>query len=77
MATDLPKLRLWLEQAEESRHALMMGKRKVTLTHTIAGSNSVTYQQTDIAALEGYIAWLKGEIARLSPRGGRRAFWIS
>lgn len=60
---DLLTLQTWLTEAIAARHALLTGKRTVSVSYD---GKSVTYSQTDIARLEAYIASLKNQIADLT-----------
>ncbi|MBX6382090.1 MAG: phage head-tail adapter protein [Microbispora sp.] len=62
-----------LDEAEAAYHALMTGRREVTLAYQQgSGSRQVTYTMADRAALAGYIASLKSQLGI----GRRRAIGV-
>ena len=69
---DLATLQLYLTQAQQAYHQLMMGQNLVEIRHN---NREMRYGQPDKAALAAYIADLNGQICRLQnglPVTGRR-----
>lgn len=61
-------LRLWQADALQAQHALMTGRREVSMSIGTPGtSRSVTYTQANLGDLRSYLAQLAAEIAK---RGG-------
>lgn len=61
MALDKETIKTRLAEAEEAYHQLMIGAREVSVN--VGNFGSVTYSQTNRAALEAYIADLKAKLA--------------
>jgi hypothetical protein len=57
---DLLTLQGWLLEAETARHRLVTGALEATVRYN--GQNEVTFAKTEIAALDAYIASLRGQI---------------
>lgn len=66
--TDVAILQSRLTEAEDAYHLLMTGAKEVSVN--IGGYGAVTYQSSDAAKLEKYIAHLKFDIQR--KQGGVR-----
>ena len=77
MTTSLATLRIRLAEAEEALHRLATGKGVQSLSHTIAGTNAVTYTAADMGKLQTYIAQLEAKIALQTGIGRRRCFYIT
>lgn len=69
---DLATLKARLEEAEAALHALLTGRREISVGH---GDKQVTYTKADVDALQAYMARLRGDIARLEGRTGRRPIY--
>lgn len=67
MALPLETLQQYLSEARSAYHRLMTGASVVTVKDQ--NGEMVTYQTASVTRLSAYIAWLEGEIARLT--GGR------
>ncbi len=65
-----PELRTRLDEAETALHALMMGRREISVAYE---GKSVTYTRANMADLRAYIAELEGRIGV----GGRRPLGVS
>lgn len=61
MALDKETIKTRLAEAEEAYHKLLIGAKEVSVN--VGNFGSVTYNQTNRAALEAYIADLKAQIA--------------
>lgn len=61
MALDKETIKTRLAEAEEAYHQLMIGAREVSVN--VGNFGSVTYSQTNRAALEAYMADLKAQLA--------------
>lgn len=59
---DIETLQTRLAEAEEAYHQLMIGAREVSVN--VGNFGSVTYNQTNRAALETYIADLKNKLSQ-------------
>lgn len=69
---DLATLQLYLGQARDAYHQLMLGQSLVKIRHN---EREMSYGAADKAALSAYIADLNGQIATLQAGGtvsGRR-----
>lgn len=58
---DIKTLQTRLAEAEEAYHQLMIGAKEVSVN--VGNFGSVTYSQTNRAALKAYIADLKAQLA--------------
>ena len=65
----LVTLQLWLGEALTARHALLTGKRTVSVSYD---GKSVTYGAADIARLDAYITSLQAQIADATGQRRRR-----
>ena len=71
MATQ-QELQASLARALAAYESLMLGTTKVSVSITTGvGSRTITYGKTNIADLERYIAWLRRQIAGVSPTRNR------
>lgn len=61
---DIETLQTRLTEAEEAYHQLMIGAKEVSVN--VGNFGSVTYNQTNRAALEAYIADLKAQLAKVA-----------
>lgn len=61
---DIETLQTRLTEAEETYHQLMIGAREVSVN--VGNFGSETYNQTNRAALEAYIADLKAQLAKVA-----------
>ena len=59
---DIETLQTRLTEAEEAYHQLMIGAKEVSVN--VGNFGSVTYNQTNRAALEAYIADLKNKLSK-------------
>lgn len=64
MALDKETIKTRLAEAEETYHQLMIGAKEISVN--VGNFGSVTYNQTNRAALEAYIADLKVKLAEAS-----------
>lgn len=71
---NLETLKLWLAQAYDAQHRLMLGEQEAELSHTIVGTQTVKFTATDPDKMERHIRWLEDLIARAKGRG-RRSFY--
>lgn len=69
---DLATLQARLAEAEAAEHALLTGRREISVGH---GDKQVTYTKAGVSDLQSYIARLKTDIARLEGRTGRRPIY--
>ena len=65
-----PELRTRLAEAEAAFHALMTGRREVSVAYE---GKSVVYTKDNLADLRAYIAELRGHLGT----GGRRPLGVS
>lgn len=71
--TDTATLQARLAEAEAAYHALVTGRREVSVSYTQGETTrSVTYTQADLARLAGYIMDLKRQLGL----GRRRAIGV-
>jgi hypothetical protein len=68
--TDVATLETYLTQAQTALHKLMTGDKRVAVSFPDGGS--ITYQSTDIGALQNYIASLERQINDGSSAGSKR-----
>lgn len=67
-AVPIETLRLWQADALQAMHALMTGRREVSMSIGTPGtSRSATYTQANLGDLRSYLALLAAELAK---RGG-------
>lgn len=67
-AVPVDTLRLWQADAQSAMHALMTGRREVSMSVGTPGtSRSATYTAANLDDLRSYLAQLAAELAR---RGG-------
>jgi len=69
---DLATLQARLAEAEAAEHALLTGRREISVGH---GDKQVTYTKVDLPTLQAYIQRLRGDIARLQGLRGRRPIY--
>jgi hypothetical protein len=72
--TDVAILQSRLTEAEDAYHLLMTGAKEVSVN--IGGYGAVTYQSSDAAKLEKYIAQLKFDIQRKQGTVGRKPIYV-
>ena len=76
---DLPTLQTWRTEAYAGLHALMTGRREVTMSTSVNGAGqSVSFNQTNLGDLRNWISSLNAAIAGLTgiPGPRRRAIGI-
>jgi len=64
-------------EAYHAKHMLMIGQREASLSHTLVGTQAVTFTDVEPEKIDAHIRWIEGLIAQSTGRGGRRAFYIT
>lgn len=77
MTDELTTLRQRLAEAEDTKHKLVLGNKRIRLMHSGGGtSSSADFATPEVEKVDAYIAQLKARIEALTCQdgGGHRAF---